>query len=106
MKENESKNLLKKAAVLHFVEHIDPHQVLDLQTLFKELDTSKDGLIGKDELLAALSKSEITFPENEIDDLISELDTHQNGQLNYSEFLAASINLNDLMTEKKLAAIF
>ena len=34
MKQNKSCNILKKAAVLHFVEHIDPHQILDLQKLF------------------------------------------------------------------------
>ena len=79
MQKSDFKNKLKKAAMLHFVDHIDPHQVLELQTLFNQLDTSQDGLIGKEELLAALKESGVPFRANEIDELISQLDTHENG---------------------------
>ena len=48
----------------------------------------------------------MTFSENEVDEIISQIDTHENGKINYTEFLALSINLNDLMTEKKLISLF
>lgn len=56
--------------------------------------------------MAALTQSGISFEDHDIEEVIQSLDTHNNNQISYSEFLAATIDINELMTEKKLQSIF
>ena len=51
-------------------------------------------------------KSEYDIPEKEIDEIIKNLDLAKNGVINYSEFLSATIDLNQILTQAKIQALF
>ena len=50
--------------------------------------------------------SEYDIPEAEIDEIIKNLDLAKNGVINYSEFLSATIDINSILTQQKVQALF
>ena len=48
----------------------------------------------------------MSLGQDEIQSIINELDFAENKRINYSEFIAATINVNEYLSDERLAAIF
>lgn len=83
-----------------------PHQIDSLKKQFQIFDTDNSGFLEKEELKEAIQKSNYAISEDEIDDIIKNLDLANNGVINYTEFLSATIDLNSILTQTKLMALF
>lgn len=70
------------------------------------IDTDKSGMISKQELQDAISKSSIPLPDAHVKSIIQEVDYFGNDEINYTEFLVATLDAKKLLDEKNLHAIF
>lgn len=62
-----------------------------LQSHFKKLDKSGDGLLSKDELVGALNDADICLNEEQIDSVWRIVDEDQSGEVEYQEFIAVFV---------------
>ena len=88
------------------VKQLAPHQIESLKKQFQIFDTDNSGFLEKNELKEAIQKSSFDMPEQEIDEIIKNLDLAKNGVINYSEFLSATIDINSILTQQKMQALF
>ena len=63
-------------------------------------------MITEEELHDIFKEINIDVTCEEIKAMISEVDYQGNGKINYCEFLAATLNLNTMIDDTKLHAIF
>ena len=79
-------------------------QLEHLRQQFEIVDTNKNYMINKEELMQAMANMGAGYElsEKDAEKIINELDTNQNDEINYLEFMSATVNLQDLLTEDKL----
>ena len=81
--------------------------VQKLTEIFKELDESGEGLLSMEELKKGYNKY---FSDNlndkEFDEIMNTIDQDKSGQISIEEFLRATINYENLVTEKNLKYAF
>ena len=79
-----------------------------LRDLFKNVDTSKDGKISKQELMDGITKNKIDIPltKAEIEKAFDEADTDKSGRLTFFEFITLFINKQSLISEGNLRSAF
>ena len=80
-------------------------ELRELQLSFDSLDTSGDGKIGKEELVAAF-KAFSADAKKEVEDIFAEVDLDKNGEIEFSEWVVASIDKTSLLTDEKLRIAF
>jgi calcium-dependent protein kinase len=81
-------------------------ELKDLNELFTKLDTSKDGLLSKDEIEVGLKNH--YFPESVTDykELFEAMDTDGSGEVDYQEFITAAIEKQAILNIDNLQAAF
>ena len=96
----------KKAAMSLFVETLNNTEIEKLRKQFEELDTNDNGQVNATELALALKKSDLSIPEDKIDQIIKEIHDSGDNMINYSEFLTATRKTREFINKDRLAMIF
>ncbi len=78
----------------------------NLISTFKALDTNKDGVISKEELVEGFEQSKINFPPADIENLFNMIDSNNNNAIDYTEFVAVAINRRNLLSDKRIKNCF
>uniref|UniRef100_A0A061RPT8 non-specific serine/threonine protein kinase n=1 Tax=Tetraselmis sp. GSL018 TaxID=582737 RepID=A0A061RPT8_9CHLO len=100
-------NRLKKEALRVIATSLAPSQVMELNEIFKKIDTDKSGTITVEEMRAALaSKFQGTSLEKELTSLMEAADVDGDGTIDYSEFLASTVQQSSLETDENLQKAF
>mmetsp|Transcript_44153 Transcript_44153/g.59853 ORF Transcript_44153/g.59853 Transcript_44153/m.59853 type:complete len:110 (+) Transcript_44153:1175-1504(+) len=83
------------------------NEVLELEHVFQQLDTSGDGSLSKQELLEGYRKYYgNNMNESEVEALIEMADSSQDGVINYSEFMMTAVNREKFLTQERIEAVF
>lgn len=108
LKNFNSTNKLKQAAIGFLVQHfMNMNEVLELEHVFQQLDTSGDGSLSKEELLEGYRKYYgNNMNESEVEALIEMADSSQDGVINYSEFMMTAVNREKFLTHERIEAVF
>ena len=103
-----SKQKLKQASVAFIVHQMRTNKLIKkLTDIFKELDESGDGLLSKEELKKGYKKYfEDSITDNEFDEIMKTIDQDESGQISIEEFLRATVNYDNLISEKNLKYAF
>lgn len=103
-----SKQKLHQAAIAFIVHQMSNNKMFDeLKEIFKELDESGEGLLSKEELKKGYNKFfSDKLSENDFDEIMKIIDQDNSGEISIEEFLRATINYENLTTEKNLKLAF
>ena len=103
-----SKQKLHQASVAFIVHQMsNSKMVRKLTKIFKELDTSGEGLLSKEELKQGYKKFFTeSITDKEFDEIMKTIDQDQSGQISIEEFLRATVNYENLVTENNLKNAF
>ena len=105
----QGKSALKRE-LLHILvrqlEGISEHETF-IRHEFHMIDKNKSGFIERDQLCDAIRESKDNdYDDIKIDSIVNQLDRAKNGKINFSEFLSATIDLDQLLTEERISALF
>lgn len=79
----------------------------ELQQVFDQLDTNKDGKLQYDELLQGFTHIHgATFAKDEVNRIFALVDSDHSGEIEFSEFVMATANRDKLLSQDKLSAAF
>lgn len=70
------------------------------------IDQDRTGMINADELKIAIKQSDMSIPDQTVEDIIAEVDYFGNGKINYTEFLVATLDVKSFLDDNKLQAVF
>jgi calcium-dependent protein kinase len=103
-----SKQKLHQAAVAFIVHQMSNSKMVDqLKEIFKELDESGEGLLSKEELQKGFSKYFADdISEQEFEEIMKLIDQDDSGEISIEEFLRATMDYENLTTEKNLKLAF
>jgi calcium-dependent protein kinase len=103
-----SKQKLHQAAVAFIVHQMSNSKMVDqLKEIFKELDESGEGLLSKEELKKGFSKYFTDdISDKEFDEIMKLIDQDDSGEISIEEFLRATMDYENLTTEKNLKLAF
>lgn len=95
---------LEKILRIYMVQCFDlKNEIIELNALFRTMDTDHDGSISKAELHETCKKLNIKLNENE---LLKFVDSNSDNTVNYSEFLGALIDFRKATSKTMLKSIF
>jgi calcium-dependent protein kinase len=81
--------------------------VQKLTEIFKELDESGEGLLSKEELKKGYKKFfSDNLTDSEFDEIMKTIDQDKSGQISIEEFLRATVDYENLVSEKNLKYAF
>lgn len=108
LKSFSSKNLVKQAALGYLIQHfLNMNDAVELEQVFSDLDTSGDGTLSRDELIAGYRKYfGADYDEQRIDDMISMADSSGDGLISLQEFMMVCVNQEKFLTQQRLESIF
>lgn len=109
LKKFNSKQKLQSASVAYLVHQMSSNEMVkDLKEVFKKMDASGDGSLTYEELKEGWKKyfKNSPFSEQEFDQLIKSLDGDGSKSIEYEEFLRATLNMEQILTEKNLQLAF
>ena len=103
-----SKQKLHQAAIAFIVHQMSSNKMFDeLKEIFKELDESGEGLLSKEELKKGYNKFfNDNLSDNEFDEIMKLIDQDKSGEISIEEFLRATVDRENLVTEKNLKLAF
>ncbi len=103
-----SKQKLKQAAVAFIVHQIgNTKKVEQLKKIFEEIDESGEGLLSKEELKKGYVKFfSDNLSEREFDEIMKNIDQDNSGEISIEEFLRATLDYENIATEKNLKLAF
>jgi calcium-dependent protein kinase len=103
-----SKQKLKQAAVAFIVHQIgNTKKVENLKKIFEEIDESGEGLLSKEELKKGYVKFfSDNLSEREFDEIMKNIDQDNSGEISIEEFLRATLDYENIATEKNLKLAF
>ena len=103
-----SKNKVKQAALGFLIQHfLQMNEAVELQQVFKDLDTEQTGYLNKDELIQGYRKYYGNdFDEKEVENLVMMADSDGNGNISLHEFMMTSVNQEKFLTIQRLESIF
>jgi len=103
-----SKQKLHQASVAFIVHQMSNNKMIQkLTEIFKQLDESGEGLLSKDELKKGYKKffnDKIT--DSEFDQIMKTIDQDNSGQISIEEFIRATVDYENLVSEKNLKSAF
>lgn len=108
LKSFSSKNLVKQAALGYLIQHfLNVNDAVELEQVFSDLDTSGDGTLSRDELIAGYRKYfGADYDEQRIDDMISMADSSGDGLISLQEFMMVCVSQEKFLTQQRLESIF
>ena len=98
-------NALQKTAYTAVSVGLTNTDVHELNDLFQEMDTSRDGVLDWDEFYSAM-KTITGQPEDQLKAAFDSIDQDGTGKIKYSEFVASAINHQESDLEDALEAAF
>ena len=103
-----SKQKLHQASVAFIVHHMSNSKIVEeLTQIFKELDETGEGLLTINELKKGYKKFFTDdISDKEFDEIMKNIDQDKSGQISIEEFLRATINYENLISEKNLKYAF
>ena len=103
-----SKQKLHQASIAFIVHQMSNTKMIQkLTEIFKELDESGEGLLSKEELKKGYKKFFAdNLNDNEFNEIMETIDQDKSGQISIEEFLRATVNYENLVTEKNLKYAF
>ena len=103
-----SKQKLHQASVAFIVHQMsNTKMVQKLTEIFKELDESGEGLLSKEELKKGYKKFfSDNLTDSEFDEIMKTIDQDKSGQISIEEFLRATVDYENLVSEKNLKYAF
>ena len=103
-----SKQKLHQASVAFIVHQMsNTKMVKKLTEIFKELDESGEGLLSKEELKKGYKKFFTdNLTDSEFDEIMKTIDQDKSGQISIEEFLRATVDYENLISEKNLKYAF
>ena len=103
-----SKQKLHQASVAFIVHQMSNNSMINkLTQIFKELDESGEGLLSIEELKKGYKKFfSDTITDAEFEEIMKLIDQDKSGQISIEEFLRATVNYENLVTEKNLKYAF
>jgi len=103
-----SKQKLKQAAVAFIVHQLgNSKKVEKLKKIFEEIDESGEGLLSKEELKKGYVKFfSDNLSEREFDEIMKNIDQDGSGEISIEEFLRATLDYENIATEKHLKLAF
>lgn len=82
-------------------------ETAQLQAVFTQLDTNKDGKLQYDELLTGFTDFYgQEFAKEEVDRIFALVDTDQSGEIDFSEFVTATVARDKILSDEKLKRAF
>lgn len=86
----------------------DSEELVELEKLFKRLDSSQDGTLTVQELKNGLNEvyGGLTASSSDWSDLIQRVDSNGDGKIDYGEFIMAATNRQRLLNQENLEAAF
>jgi calcium-dependent protein kinase len=99
---------LQQATLAYLIHNLTTsEEIQDLKEVFMYFDTNHDGRLTKEEFLNGLTRiSNGSFCCDSVDNIIKTIDGDNNGYIEFDEFLRATINKENLLTEKNLKMAF
>ena len=83
------------------------NEAVELQQVFKDLDTEQTGYLNKEELMQGYRKYYGNdFDEKEVENLVMMADSDGNGNISLHEFMMTSVNQEKFLTIQRLESIF
>ena len=99
-----------QSGVISFIANIQTRssELEDLRNMFKKLDTSKDGILDRDEIQSGMTEIMEMFhiDQQDWDEMIQAMDADGDGRIDYTEFIAAAFNRELLLSSENLQAAF
>ena len=99
-----------QSGVISFIANIQAKssELEDLRKMFLKLDTSKDGILDKDEIQNGMTEIMEMFhiDQEDWDKIIGAMDTDGDGKIDYTEFITAAFNRELLLSQQNLNAAF
>mmetsp|Transcript_81234 Transcript_81234/g.252122 ORF Transcript_81234/g.252122 Transcript_81234/m.252122 type:complete len:517 (-) Transcript_81234:119-1669(-) len=95
----QSENRLKKAALHVITKQISDEQTRDLRDIFMSLDTDSDGTLTLGELKTGLQQAGLSEAAPDLEEIVEGLDVDGSGVVDYSEFMAAALDQNTYLNE-------
>jgi len=106
LKNFQSANQFKKAALQVVATEMNDIQIKSLRDTFLALDTNGDGLLSAAELREGMARIGVTeLPEN-IQKILEQVDANKSGSIDYTEFLSASMDRKMYIQEDVCWAVF
>jgi calcium-dependent protein kinase len=103
-----SKQKLHQASIAFIVHQMSNNKMIQkLTEIFKELDESGEGLLSKEELKKGYKKFfDDKITDNEFDQIMKTIDQDNSGQISIEEFIRATVDYENLVSEKNLKSAF
>ncbi|CAD8071877.1 unnamed protein product [Paramecium sonneborni] len=99
----------RTAIVQYIISQMTNHkEIEDLQHTFQSLDSNRDGVLSKEELIQGYKRIMKNQEQAELqaERILEEIDKNLSGQIDYSEFIMASINQTKILSQKKIEQAF
>lgn len=100
-----------QSGVISFIANLQANvtDLDELASMFKRLDTTKDGKLQKEELRAGLDELAAYFDYDshfDFDELFKMMDSDGSGEVDFTEFITAAIDKRALLTKENIDAAF
>lgn len=108
IKRFDTKSQLQRAIYFFIINNLTAKDdKAELTEIFKQLDTNKDGVISKDELLDGFQRANIAgLTQNDVEQLIDKIDGNKSKTIDYTEFLAAAIDKKKVLNSEQIKKAF
>ena len=99
---------LQQATIAYITYFLCPQEDIEnLRSLFKELDTNKDGELSLEEIEKGFENCFGAVSDSfNMNDLLKDMDTNHDGKISYQEFIRVVIKKNKLINEENLRLCF
>ena len=100
----------KKFVLTYMATRLKEKEISELEKLFLELDTNKDGTISVDEIRKCFIKlnqeQNLKISNKEIQDIFNSIDVNNSKKIEYTEFISSMLEESAYCKEEKLIEIF
>ena len=101
------KNKLQEAFFMYLINTlVAKDECEELIEIFENMDTNKDGVLSKTEILNGFEKAGKIITQEEVDDIFNEIDKDGNGLVSFGEYLASSVDKKKVLSEEKIVSVF
>ena len=100
----------KKFVLTYMATRLKEKEIKDLNKIFLEIDTNKDGTLSVDEIKKCLIKlnqqDKLQISNKEIEEVFKSIDINNSKRIEYTEFISSMLEESSYCKEEKLISIF